>query len=46
MINKQLAEILGALVISAALGAIGAFLPSWRARRLDPYVMIVGEGVS
>jgi len=35
-----------ALVISAALGAIGAFLPSWRARRLDPYVMIVGEGVS
>jgi putative ABC transport system permease protein len=33
-----------ALVVSAALGAIGAFLPSWRARSLDPYVMIVGEG--
>jgi putative ABC transport system permease protein len=33
-----------ALIISAALGAAGAFLPSWRARSLDPYVMIVGEG--
>jgi putative ABC transport system permease protein len=33
-----------ALVVSAALGAIGAFLPSWRARRVEPYVMIVGEG--
>ena len=32
------------LVVSAALGAVGAFLPSWRARSLDPYVMIVGEG--
>ena len=34
-----------ALVVSAALGAIGAFLPSWRARRVEPYVMIAGEGV-
>jgi putative ABC transport system permease protein len=34
-----------ALVISAALGAMGAFLPSRRARRVEPYVMIAGEGV-
>jgi putative ABC transport system permease protein len=35
-----------AVVFSAVLGLIGAFLPAWQARRLEPYVLIKSEAAS
>jgi hypothetical protein len=32
------------LAASAALGVAGAFFPAWRARRLEPFALIQGEG--
>jgi putative ABC transport system permease protein len=32
------------LAASAALGVVGAFYPAWRARRLEPFALIRGEG--
>jgi len=32
-----------AVLFSAALGLIGAFLPAWRMRRLDPYTLIQAQ---
>lgn len=34
---------IAALVFSAALGLLGAFLPAWRVRRAAPYSLIQGE---
>ena len=33
-----------ALVFSAILGLVGAFLPAWRVRRMAPYALIQSEG--
>jgi putative ABC transport system permease protein len=33
-----------AIVFSAVLGLIGAFLPAWRVRRMAPYALIQAEG--
>jgi putative ABC transport system permease protein len=33
-----------ALVFSAVLGLLGAFLPAWRVRRMAPYALIQAEG--
>ena len=33
-----------ALVFSAVLGLVGAFLPAWRVRRMAPYALIQTEG--
>jgi putative ABC transport system permease protein len=33
-----------AIVFSAILGLLGAFLPAWRVRRLAPYALIHAEG--
>jgi ABC-type antimicrobial peptide transport system permease subunit len=33
-----------AIVFSAVLGLIGAFLPAWRVRRMAPYTLIQTEG--
>jgi putative ABC transport system permease protein len=35
-----------AVAFSAILGIAGAFLPAWRARRLEPYVLIKAEAMS
>ena len=32
------------LVFSAALGLVGAILPAWKARRVDPFALIQGGG--
>lgn len=32
-----------AMVFAACIGIIGAFIPAWRARRLEPYLMIQTE---
>ena len=32
-----------AVVFSALLGIVGAFVPAWRARRLEPYMFIKAE---
>jgi putative ABC transport system permease protein len=32
-----------ALVLSAAIGLAGAFVPAWRVRRMDPYALIQSE---
>jgi putative ABC transport system permease protein len=32
-----------ALLFSVVLGVAGAFVPAWRARRLEPYVLIQQE---
>jgi putative ABC transport system permease protein len=32
-----------AVLFSAALGLIGALLPAWRMRRLDPYTLIQAQ---
>ncbi len=32
------------LAASAALGVAGAFYPAWRARRLEPFALIQGDG--
>lgn len=34
---------IAALVFSAVLGLVGAFLPAWRVRRMAPHVLIQGE---
>ncbi len=39
----QVAAVL-AVVFSASLGLVGAFLPAWRVRRLAPYALIQTEG--
>ena len=36
--------VLAALVFSAVLGLVGAFLPAWRVRRMAPYALIQTEG--
>jgi putative ABC transport system permease protein len=36
--------VLAALVFSAMLGLVGAFLPAWRVRRMAPYALIQTEG--
>ena len=42
---ELLAGLSGAvLAASAALGVAGAFFPAWRARRLEPFALIQGEG--
>jgi len=33
-----------AIVFSAVLGLVGAFLPAWRVRRMAPYALIQAEG--
>ena len=33
-----------AILFSAILGLVGAFLPAWRARRMTPYALIQAEG--
>src|SRR5216684_3301438 len=33
-----------AIVFSAVLGLVGAFLPAWRVRRMAPYALIQTEG--
>lgn len=33
-----------AIVFSAILGLVGAFLPAWRVRRMAPYELILAEG--
>jgi putative ABC transport system permease protein len=33
-----------AIVFSAVLGLVGAFLPAWRVRRMAPYALIQMEG--
>jgi putative ABC transport system permease protein len=33
-----------AIVVSAALGLLGALLPAWRVRRMAPYALIQAEG--
>jgi putative ABC transport system permease protein len=33
-----------AIVVSAALGLLGALLPAWRVRRMAPYTLIQAEG--
>ena len=38
------ASALLAIVFSALLGLIGAFLPAWRVRRMAPYALIQAEG--
>ena len=30
-------------LISVALGLLGAFLPAWRVRRMEPYALIQAE---
>ena len=34
---------IAALVLSAVLGLVGAFLPAWRVRRMAPHALIQGE---
>jgi len=34
---------IAAIVFSAILGLVGAFLPAWRVRRMAPYALIQGE---
>jgi putative ABC transport system permease protein len=33
-----------AILFSAILGLVGAFLPAWRARRMTPHALIQAEG--
>ena len=34
----------GAIVLAAAIGAVGALYPAWRASRRDAYDLVRGEG--